>query len=52
MSRALELILYRSNTCDHPRWSREEVIGIARAAAEGRGPYAELLADLRAAADE
>ena len=52
MSHAVEIILYRSISLDHPRWSREQVVGVAREAAEGRGPYAELLADLQAAAGE
>jgi hypothetical protein len=52
MSRAVELIIYRSILFDNPRWSREQVTAAARAAVEGRGPYAALLADLQAAADE
>jgi hypothetical protein len=52
MSHTLEIILYRSISLEHPRWSREQVVQAARDAAEGRGPYAMLLADLQAAADE
>lgn len=52
MSHAMEIILYRSISSDHPRWNRERLVAVAREAAEGRGPYAELLADLQAAANE
>ena len=52
MSHALEVILCRSISLDHPRWNRDQVLAAAREAAKGRGPYALLCADLQAAADE
>ena len=52
MSYTLEIILYRSNSQEHPRWSQEQVVGVARDTAEGQDRYAGLLTDLQAAADK
>ena len=45
----IEIILRRSITLDHPRWTFEPIVAAVREALQGRGDYAFLAADLLAA---
>ena len=45
----VEILLRRSITLDHPSWTWEQIVLAAREALQGRGDYAFLAADLRAA---
>jgi hypothetical protein len=44
-----EIILRRSITLDHPRWTWEQIVAAAHEALQGHGDYAFLAADLLAA---
>ena len=48
-SRHIDVILRRSITLDHPRWTREQIVTAVREALQGRGDYPFLAADLLAA---
>ena len=45
----IEIILRRSVTLDHPRWTWDQIVAAVREALQGRGDYALLAADLLAA---
>ncbi len=49
MPRALEIILRRTITREHPRWTLAQIAAAVREAETGRGPYALLAVDLLAA---
>ncbi len=45
----IEIILRRSITLDHPRWTWEQIVAAVHEALQGHGDYAFLAADLLAA---
>jgi hypothetical protein len=49
MPPTIEIILRRTITLDHPRWTWEQIVAAVREALQGRGDYAFLAADLLAA---